>query len=101
MHSRGKAKLCFGGEENPLRVETEATTGDVVVVPAGVGHRFLEDSEGGFEMVDSYLKGRSWDMCYGKGEKEKVERIKSVEWFERDSVYGDRGLALGFERDME
>lgn len=34
--SRGKAKLCFGDEENPLRVETEVTTGDVVVIPAGV-----------------------------------------------------------------
>ena len=66
-------------------METEATTEDVVVVPAGVGHHFLEDLEGGFEMVDSYPKGCSWDMCYGKeGEEEKVERIKSVKWFERD-----------------
>jgi len=45
----------------------------------------LEDLEGEFEMVGSYPKGCSWDMCYGKkGEEEKVERIKSVEWFERD-----------------
>ncbi|XTI90568.1 hypothetical protein V2W45_1470531 [Cenococcum geophilum] len=72
--SRGKAKF-----------ETEITIGDVVVIPAGVSHRLLEDLEGEFEMVGSYPKGCSWDMCYGKkGEEEKVERIKSVEWFERD-----------------
>jgi len=44
-------------------------------------------------------------MCYGKkGEEEKVERIKciewfekikSVEWFERDPVYGDQANTWG------
>ena len=56
----------------------------------------LEDLEGEFEMVGNYPKGCSWDMCYGKkGEEEKVERIKSVEWLERDPVYGDQANAWG------
>jgi uncharacterized protein YjlB len=95
--SQGKAKLCFGGEENEHRVEQEVEKGDVMVVPAGVGHRLLEDlSEGsGFEMVGSYPKGKEWDMCYGKnGEEEKVERIKNVEWFNKDPVYGDQGPVM-------
>lgn len=95
--SHGRAKLCFGHEDNPKRVETEVSRGDVVVVPAGVGHRLLDDVEGGFEMVGSYPKGKQWDMCYGKkGEEEKVEGIKQVKWFDKDPVYGNEGPALNF-----
>jgi uncharacterized protein YjlB len=91
----GSAKLCFGHEENPKRVETVVTMGDVVVVPGGVAHRLLEDLEGGFQMVGSYPKGYNWDMCYGNtGEEEKVEGIKKLGWFERDPVYGEKGPVL-------
>ena len=76
--------------------------GDVIVVPAGVGHRLLEDIEGNFEMVGSYPKGRQWDMCYGKeGEESKMEAIRSLEWFERDPIYGNEGPVLNVERDRD
>ena len=66
--------------------------GDVVVIPAGVAHRLLEDVGGGFEMVGCYPGGCSWDMAYGEeGEEGRIEGIKRLEWFERDPVYGDRG----------
>jgi len=88
----GKAKLCFGAEENPKRLEPVVEKGDVIVVPAGVGHRLLEDQEGVFMMVGSYPKGKDWDMCYGKkGEEEKVKEIGDLGWFERDPIYGDMG----------
>ncbi|CAL8584681.1 hypothetical protein XPA_010267 [Xanthoria parietina] len=91
----GKAKLCFGGEENPHRVEAVMEQGDVMVVPAGVAHRLLEDMDGGFTMVGSYPKGSSWDMCYGKeGEDEKVKAIEHLGWFDRDPIYGPAGPAL-------
>lgn len=90
----GSAKLCFGGEENPERVEPVVEKGDVMVVPAGVAHRLLED-RGGFQMVGSYPKHFNWDMCYGrKGEEEKVENIKKLAWFTRDPIYGDEGPVL-------
>ncbi|KAF7194114.1 hypothetical protein HII31_04635 [Pseudocercospora fuligena] len=93
--SNGRAKLCFGHEDNPSKVETEVEKGDVIVVPAGVAHRLLEDLGGGFEMVGSYPTGCNWDMCYGKkGEEEKIEKIKSLGWFERDPIYGDEGPVL-------
>ena len=93
--SHGKAKLCFGGEDNSERVEPTVNRGDVIIVPAGVAHRLLEDVEGSFEMVGSYPKGKQWDMCYGKaGEEEKVEGIRSLGWFERDPIYGDEGPVL-------
>ena len=91
----GKAKLCFGHEDNPKRVEPVVVKGDVIVVPAGVAHRLLDDLAGGFQMVGSYPKGRDWDMCYGKeGEEEKVKGIKALGWFNRDPIYGDKGPAL-------
>ena len=70
-------------------------SGDVIVVPAGVGHRLLEDVDGGFVMVGAYPVGRDWDMCYGKeGEEGKVEGIGRLGWFERDPIYGDEGPVL-------
>ncbi|OTB04737.1 hypothetical protein M426DRAFT_58130 [Hypoxylon sp. CI-4A] len=97
--SQGKAKLCFGGEDNPGKVEAEVEAevekGDVLVLPAGVGHRLLEDQTGGFEMVGSYPKGYNWDMCYGKkGEETKVQKIEKLPWFEKDPIYGDKGPVL-------
>lgn len=92
----GRARLCFGHEDNPRAVEEILHKGDVVVLPAGVAHRLLEDLEGGFEMVGCYPKGYGWDMCYGKGGEEgKVAKIKDLPWFGRDPVYGDQGPVLG------
>lgn len=92
--SSGSAKLCFGGEENPDRVEPVVTEGDVIVVPAGVAHRLLED-KGGFSMVGSYPDGKCWDMCYGReDEAEKVNNIRDLEWFASDPIYGNEGPAL-------
>jgi uncharacterized protein YjlB len=52
----------------------------------------MEDLEGGFQMVGSYPKGCNWDMAYGTdGEEEKIKGIKTLEWFERDPIYGEDG----------
>jgi uncharacterized protein YjlB len=65
------------------------------VIPAGVGHRLLEDLDGGFEMVGSYPKGRNWDMCYGKKEEEqKAKGIIVLGWFTKDPIYEDNGPVL-------
>lgn len=91
----GRAKLCFGGEENPGRVETVVGQGVVVVVPAGVAHRLLEELEKDFLMVGSYPIGKDWDMCYGTAQEEdKIQKIKDMEWFSADPVYGSEGPAL-------
>lgn len=93
--TNGKARLCFGGEGNEGRVEPVVSKGDVMVVPAGVGHRLLDDLQGGFEMVGCYPPGFHWDMCYGKeGEESQVEAIRDLKWLEKDPVYGDAGPVL-------
>ncbi len=69
--------------------------GDVIVVPAGVSHRLLEDMDGELQMVGSYSNGNNWDMCYGKeGEEAQVMGIESPGWFERDPIYGEKGPVL-------
>ncbi|KAI5241433.1 hypothetical protein E4T43_05506 [Aureobasidium subglaciale] len=93
--SHGSASLCFGHEDNPSCVKETVKQGDVVIVPAGVAHRLLNDLEGGFEMVGSYPKGKSWDMCYGKkGEEGKVKGIGGLGWFGKDPLYGETGPAV-------
>ncbi|KAJ5729034.1 uncharacterized protein N7483_003542 [Penicillium malachiteum] len=39
----GRAMLCFGGEENPQRFEPTVQRGDLIIIPAGVGHQLLDD----------------------------------------------------------
>jgi len=93
--SSGRARLCFGGEQNPSRVELCVEQGDVIIIPAGVGHRLLDDSGSEFEMVGSYPKGRDWDMCYGQeSEVEKVKGISRLDWFEKDPLYSNDGPVL-------
>lgn len=90
----GSAKCCFGHEDNPDRIEPVLSKGDVIVVPAGVAHRLLEDY-GGFQMVGSYPNGKAWDMCYGRGDEEdKVKGIANLGWFQKDPIYGEQGPTL-------
>ena len=82
-------------EDNPARVEMTVGKGDVMIIPAGVGHRLPEDLDGESSMVGSYPKGQSWDMCYsGEGEEHKVGEMEALAWLDRDPVYGDEGPAL-------
>lgn len=91
----GRARLCFGGKDNPGRQEMEVKKGDVAMVPVGVAHCLLEDLDGGFEIVGSYPPGKQWDMCHGKGsEKEVVKGMARVPWFERDPIHGGEGPVL-------
>ncbi|KAH9856031.1 RmlC-like cupin domain-containing protein [Lenzites betulinus] len=92
---RGRARLNFGGEGCVGAVVTEAKAGDAVLIPAGVSHRLVEDLEGEFEMVGSYMVGSEhWDMCYGKpGEEDLLPHIAHVEWFSKDPLYGEGGPA--------
>jgi uncharacterized protein YjlB len=96
----GRARLCFGGEDNPARIEPLVEAGDVIIVPAGVAHRLLEDLGGDFQMVGSYPNGsETWDMCYGTPEDEgKINTIKSLSWFAGDPIYGDNGPAVRLEQ---
>ncbi len=53
----GSATVRFGGEDGEL---VGLTAGDVVVIPAGVGHALI-NSNGDLLVVGAYADGRDWD----------------------------------------
>jgi uncharacterized protein YjlB len=57
----GRATLHLGGEQGE-KVEVQA--GDILVIPAGVGHKNLGSS--GLGIVGAYPEGRSWDLNRGE-----------------------------------
>ena len=82
----GRGVVLFGGDKG---VEREVTAGDVVVIPAGVSHKLIEESEG-FRVVGAYPSGQSPDMNYGKrGERPRTDRtIAGLSLPEADPAYG-------------
>ncbi len=86
----GSASIAFGGPEGAV-VEVEA--GDVVVIPAGTGHK-NEGSSGDFSVVGAYPRGQeSYDLRTGEeGERPEVlENVRNVPLPEADPLYGRGG----------
>ena len=85
----GWAVVLFGGEPGS---QVEVSPGDVVVIPAGVGHKLIRAS-GDFSVIGGYPQGRSWDMCYGKPEERPAadRRIAEVPLPQTDPVTGPDG----------
>jgi uncharacterized protein YjlB len=89
----GSASIAFGGPEGET-VEVEA--GDVVVIPAGVGH-CNRGSKSGFSVVGAYPRGQeSYDLRTGEeGERPEVlENIRDVPLPKSDPLFGEKGLLL-------
>jgi uncharacterized protein YjlB len=90
---RGFAKVQLGGDNG---VEQTVRCGDVVVIPAGVAHKNLGDSDN-FRVVGAYPSGQSPDMCHGKsGERPQADgNIARVSLPPMDPVYGISGPLMG------
>ncbi len=86
----GEASITFGG---PGGETVEVAAGDVVVIPAGVGH-CRESSGGGFSVVGAYPPGQeNYDLRTGEeGERPEVlENIRNVALPETDPLFGGEG----------
>ena len=87
----GFALLHLGGESGErLRVNA----GDVIIIPAGVGHKKLNASND-FAVVGAYPEGRDWDVLKGEpGERPRAdENLASLPIPKSDPVFGiDSGL---------
>lgn len=86
---KGSALLQLGGEQGqPVRVQA----GDIIVIPAGVGHKKLESS-GDFGVVGAYPDGRRYDTLRGEpGERPQADKnIAAVPIPTTDPLLGKRG----------
>lgn len=88
----GSVKLLLGGETGQT---IEMKTGDVVILPAGTGHKKLTSSAD-FEIVGAYPDGKDYNVNTGKpNERPRVLLdIQQVETPSTDPVYGNRGQVV-------
>ena len=89
---KGTATLMIGGENG---VEVEIQAGDVVVLPAGTGHKRLYASSD-FTIVGAYPEGKEYNTRYGKISErpEALEEISKVPVPKTDPVTGKEGPLL-------
>lgn len=85
----GWVKAQLGGPNGKI---VTVKAGDVIVIPAGVAHKNIDQSPD-FKVVGAYPKGQIPDMKYGKqGERPGAdENIKAVALPECDPIYGGKG----------
>lgn len=84
----GSADVKMGGEQGEI---LSISTGDVMVIPAGVGHCKLE-STSDFRVMGAYPGGQSYDLCTVKAdERPKVlQNIRETPLPESDPVTGEK-----------
>ncbi|WP_409296512.1 cupin domain-containing protein [Peribacillus sp. SCS-26] len=89
---KGTATLKLGGEEGK---ELDVKEGDILVLPAGTGHKRIEASAD-FEVAGAYPDGMPYNTNTGKeGERNAaLEDIKQVPLPDKDPVYGVDGPLL-------
>ena len=94
--ARGSAAVRLGGEGGAT---VELGAGDVVVIPAGVGHK-LEEAQDGFLVVGAYPDGSTWDVCRGEpAERAKVlANLARVPLPPADPVFGGDGPLVALWR---
>jgi uncharacterized protein YjlB len=92
----GSASVQLGGEGGIIK---RVNAGDVIIIPAGVGHKNLGASQD-FGVVGAYPDGQKWDMLTGKpDERPKAEaNIKRVPLPKLDPVQGKNGPLLKYWR---
>jgi uncharacterized protein YjlB len=88
----GSANVQLGGEAG---VSAAIEAGDVIIIPAGVGHKNLGASSD-FHCVGAYPPGQNVDMKYGKeGERPRAdENIARLALPLTDPVFGKSGPLL-------
>ncbi|GKW45171.1 cupin domain-containing protein [Planococcus sp. NCCP-2050] len=88
----GSAKIQLGGEQGKA---FDVQTGDVVVLPAGTGHKLLESTED-FQVVGAYPDGLKPNKKLGEQDErpEVLEDILDAPLPKYDPVHGEDGPLL-------
>jgi len=85
----GRATVMLGG---PSGESFEVERGDVLVLPAGTGHR-NQGSSGDLLVIGAYPSGMPWDLRRGDPTEhdEVIANIRAVPLPEADPVEGEQG----------
>ncbi len=88
----GEVTAQFGGDEG---IVVTAQPGDVIVLPAGTGHKKLS-SRGVLGIVGAYPAGQHPDMCTPllSSPQRQAAAIARVTLPQRDPFYGEGGPLL-------
>jgi uncharacterized protein YjlB len=92
--SKGDATLILGG---PKGKRIKISRGDVVIIPAGVGHRCIKHSPD-FQCVGAYPQGKNYDINLGRRKELEQARthIKQLSLPSKDPVFGKEGFLKTF-----
>src|SRR3954468_10045014 len=87
--ARGRVRVRLGGDKG---AEIDIEAGDVMVLPAGVGHHNLMSSDD-FLVVGAYPPAGEYDLCTGKKDEHDraLKSIPKVPRPQSDPVYGKDG----------
>ena len=89
--ARGTARIECGGIKGRI---LHVKAGDVLVLPAGTGHRLIESSRN-FLVVGAYPQDGTYDECTDTRERlDAAKRIAKVRKPKTDPVLGPRGPLL-------
>ena len=86
----GSARVGFGGDAG---IATDIAAGDVVVIPAGVGHKRLSEKRDGFTIVGGYPPGQSGEVLTpgNIARDEALRRIAALALPRADPIFGNDG----------
>jgi uncharacterized protein YjlB len=86
----GEAEVILGG---PKGKKVKLAKGDVIILPAGVGHKCLNHSED-FKCVGAYPQGKEYDTNLGKNKEleQALSNIKKLSMPSKDPVFGKEGF---------
>lgn len=92
--NKGQVSLKIGGKYGSI---VSIKTGDVILIPAGVGHYSLSN-EIFYEAIGGYPNGAEWDMIFDEKDKHvaAVERIRQIPIPKKNPIFGLSGLLFKY-----
>ena len=91
----GQARLMLGGKQGKL---VTVETGDVIILPAGVGHYSVDNSMK-YQFVGGYPNGADWNLKFGLIDEDRLSilaEIAAIPIPDKDPIFGISGPLLGF-----
>ena len=92
---RGQARLILGGKNGEM---VSVETGDVIILPAGVGHYSVNNSMD-YQFVGGYPNGADWNLHFGLKKEDSptiLAEIANISLPEKDPILGDNGALFEY-----